>query len=162
MAQIGTSIAYTTTEAVRGALGVDAVDLKDQQILEAELDVELALDLASWCPDFAGKLSPAEPATETQLALRDALRSYAKWFCALEYIRKPLAFIQLEGDGKAERRRFTNFDWAQLTEYCAVKVAAYKAMVATLDPTVAPAADSYSLLGRVEPTYDPVTNEGAV
>lgn len=158
MAQIGTSAAFTTTEAVRGALGVDAIDLKDQQILDAELDIELGIDLASWCPDFAAKLSPADPATVDQLQLQAALRSYCKWYCALEYIRKPLAFVQLASDGKAEQRRFTNVDWEKMAEYCAAKVQTYRAAVAALDPTATKASGSYGLLARVPPLYDPITN----
>lgn len=164
MAQIGSPVVFTSTEAVRGALGIDQTDIADQSILNAALDVELGLDLYTWCPDYGAKLTvDPDSATPEQLLMKAALTTYAKWFCAAEFARKPLAHLQLYGDGKAEQRRFTNFEWDQLVAYCAGKAAHYKAMAMELDPATAdqPGA-SYATISRGVPTYDPVTNEGAV
>ena len=163
MAQIGSSTAFTTTEAVRGALGVDSTDLKDQQILDADLATELGLELSSWCGGYAAKIAPPTPVTAEQLNLQAALQSYCKWYCALEYARKPLTFVQLYGDGKAEMRRFTNFDWDTLINTCVAKVAHCKAMAILLDPAATTAqTPELSMIAGVTPTYDPVTNVGAV
>lgn len=163
MANIGTSPIFTTTEAVRAALGVDATDIKDQQILDAQLDVELALDLGTWCTGYATKLNPGGTPTPEQETLKSALLTYCKWFCALEFTKKPLAVLQLYGDGKAEQRRFTNFEWDALVANATGKVLTYKNLVLSLDPDGTPPDPTafYGIMGAVEPTYDPVTNEGA-
>lgn len=162
MANIGTTPKFTTTEAVRGALGIDETDLSDQTILDSELNVELALDLSSWVPNWKVKLDPASPATEDQTTLQLAIQTYCKWWCATEYANRVLAHLQLYGDGKAEMRRFTNFDWESLIAYCSGKLAHYKSVIQGLDPdAVQPASDAYGLISGGIPTHDPVTNEGA-
>lgn len=162
MANIGTDPKFTTTEAVRGALGVDDTDLPDQTILSSDLDVELALDLSSWLVSWKTKIDPATPATEDQLLLQKAIQTYCKWWCAAEYANRVLAHIQLYGDGKAEMRRFTNFEWEALIAYCSGKAGYYKDMVLELDPeSESPTAEAYGLISGGIPTHDPVTNEGA-
>ena len=162
MAQIGTNPQFTTTEAVRGALGVDATDIGDQAMLDADLATELGLDLATWLPSWAEKLSPSGTPTPEQLTLQKAIQTYCKWWCAAEYARKVLAFAQLYSDGKAEQRRFTNFDWEALAANCQAKAEYYRSMVGDLDPDIDPAAtaDAFTLISLATPTTDPVTNEG--
>lgn len=161
MAQIGSAPTFTTTEAVRAAVGVDHKDLPDQQILDSGIDVELGLDLSVWLPNWKTKLDPSNP-TDEQTTLKTAIQTYCKWWGALEYSRKVLAHIQLYSDGKAQMRRFTNFDWATVIETAAGKVAYYKDMIATLDPEVTlEGGDSYTLMSGGIPVYDPVTGEGA-
>jgi hypothetical protein len=162
MAQIGNNPQFTTTEAVRGALGVDANDISDQQMIDAELATELSLDLATWLPSWADKLNPGSTPTPEQTILQSAITTYCKWWCAAEYARKVLAFAQLYSDGKAEQRRFTNFDWETLAATCQAKADYYRNMVAELDPELDPStsADAYVLMSAAVPTNDPVTNEG--
>lgn len=163
MAQIGTDVALTTTDAVRGALGVDATDIPDQTILNAALDAELGLDLTTWLSNWKTKIAPAAPATEDQVNLATAIKAYCKWWCATEFARKYLTFLQLYGDGKAQMRRFTNFDWDQLVANAQSKVDTFKALVRELDPETDASAvsNSYALISGGIPTHDPVTNEGA-
>ena len=161
MADIGSSPQYTSTEAVRGALGVDLHDLPDQQILDAELDVELTLDLGTWCLGYSAKLAVGASATEAQKTLQACLRTYAKWYCATEFSLKVLTFKQVYGDGKAEQRRFGNFDWEKLATSCKAKRDTYKQQILQIDPDSAATYDgtaSYSLIGRGVPAYNPVTN----
>lgn len=162
MAQIGSTPVFTTTEAVRAAVGVDAHDLPDQMILDAELNVELGLDLSMWLPNWKVKLDPQDPVSDLQQQVKDALKSYCKWWGALEFCRKILAHTQLYSDGKAQMRRFQNFDWEQVIGLAASKVSQYKALVASLDPeAVLEGTDGYSLISGGIPVYDPVTGEGA-
>lgn len=165
MGQLTVTYPFTSTEAIRGALGVDATDLSDSRITEAELDVELVLDLSQWITNWELKLSPVDPVSPEQKRLQLALQTYCKWFCALEYLQRPLSFAQLNGDGKAEIRRFTNFDWEQLIASATLKVATYRGLVASLDPD-APADEevtaTFVLASATSPDYDPVTNEGGV
>lgn len=165
MAQIGTPVVFTSTEAVRGALGIDQTDIADQAIMNAALDVELGLDLYTWIPGYATKIFLADPETATpeQKLLQAALQTYCKWFCAAEFARKPLAHVQLYSDGKAEQRRFTNFEWDNLVAYCSGKAAQFKALAQGLDPDfVEPTATgTYAVMSRGVPSYNPVTNEGS-
>lgn len=162
MAQIGDNPTFTTTEAVRGALGIDATDINDQTILNAQLDVELGLDLGSWLPSWKTKIAPADPVTDEQDTLAKAITTYCKWWCAADFVRKYLAHVQLYGDGKAELRRFTNFDWEQLAANAQSKADYYKAMIKDLDPDIdtTQEIDAYGLISGGIPTHDPVTNEG--
>lgn len=161
MAQIGTNPALTTTDAVRGALGIDVTDIPDQTILNAELDTELGLDLASWLPNWKTKIDPATP-DDDQATLAAAIKTYCKWWCAAEFTRKLLAHIQLYGDGKAELRRFTNWKWDDLIANAQAKVDFFKSLIGDLDDEVEPpASNAYGLISGGVPTHDPVTNEGA-
>mgnify|MGYP003402389755 CR=1 FL=1 len=163
MANIGSAPVFTTTEAVRGALGVDDIDLPDQMILDAQLNLELSLDLYLWCPNFAEKLAVTPADSDEAKLLQSCLKTYSKWFCAAEYSRRTLTFKQMYGDGKAEQRRFTNFDWEALALNCAAKRDTYKQQAMPMDPDIGvldPNA-SYALASRGTPTYNPVTNEGA-
>ena len=46
--------AFTDTDKVRAALGVDSVDVSDEVLLDMQLDLELTLDLASWAAGYEG------------------------------------------------------------------------------------------------------------
>ena len=106
MANIGTSPVLTTTEAVRATVGIDAVDLPDQRLLDAQFDLELRIDFSSWYPGALTALAPADPVSVEAALLRDTLQMFCKYFCALRLVSSPLTFIQLYSDGKAEQRRF--------------------------------------------------------
>lgn len=163
MAQIGTDPTFTTTDAVRGALGVDETDIEDKMLLDAELDVELGLGLSTWLTNWKSKIAPADPISDEQATLAAAIKTYCKWWCAAEFAGKVMAFVQLYSDGKAEQRRFTNFDWETLMANAQGKADYYKDMVQGLDPDGTPAdpTASYTLISGGIPTHDPVTNEGA-
>lgn len=160
MADIGSTPVLTTTEAVRAALGVDPTDISDQKILNSEIDQELSLQLGTWLKDWRIKLQPPSGASsEAEVTVYWALRSYCKWLAAASIADAPTTIIQLYGDGKAQMRRFTNFDWNTLAETCRAKAEGYKAMVASLvgEDYIAP-GESLQVLGVVSPSYDPVTN----
>lgn len=160
MADIGSTPVLTTTEAVRAALGVDPTDISDQKILNSEIDQELSLQLGTWLKDWRIKLQPPSGASsEAEVTVYWALRAYCKWLAAASIADAPTTIIQLYGDGKAQMRRFTNFDWSTLAESCRAKAEGYKAMVASLvgEDYIAP-GESLQVLGVVSPSYDPVTN----
>ncbi len=162
MAEIGSLVVFTTTEAVRAAIGVDSVDLSDDRIIDAELDIELGLDLASWLPGYSAKLNPGDAPTELQQSIQAALRAYCKWYCASEMLNKVLAYIQVYGDGKADMRRFTNFEWDAVISRAAGKMGTYRTMILDMDPDTPGTYDpnaGYALVGSSAPTYDPVVGD---
>lgn len=162
MAQIGDSPVLTTTEAVRGALGIDHTDIPDQTILNAELDAELSLDLPLWLTNWEAKIEPPQDPTPEQKRLSTAIKQYCKWWCAAEFAAKFMAHIQQYSDGKAQMRRFTNFELDTLVANAAGKVALYRDMILELDPeSVVPDTATFVLISGGIPTHNPVTNEGA-
>lgn len=143
--------AYTDTDKVRAALGVDSVDVSDDTLEAMQLDLELTVDLDSWAPghaDFTG----------TSLSL---LQLYAAAFCAWKALDgRQLLYPFLFKDGKAETRRFT-VDLNELIATLAKRAGDFKARLATAeDITLAPRiASAAYIFGSAVPDFDPVVGE---
>lgn len=150
---------YTTTEAVRGCLGIDASDCPDAYMLDSKLDLELALDLDSFLPTHAALYTTGTGigATIPQKAVSNRITMYAQWFCALEMANRPLTVPQINTDGKAQFDRF-KVDLERLSALCAVKVKKYRADLEELVNEVAkPLGLPISLVQVAQPTQDPIT-----
>ena len=150
---------YTTTEAVRGCLGVDESDMPDTMMVTSKLDLELVVELDSWLPTHATLYSDGVAGTPTtqQAAIALRIELYAQWFCAWEMSKRPLTVPQITTDGKAQFDRF-KVDLERLTALCAEKVLKYKAELQELvlnitKPTGLPTA----LVSVATPTQDPIT-----
>lgn len=136
---------YTSTEAVRAALGVTDNEVLDEFLLDQNLDFALIRDLDDWYPDRSA-LTEAE---------ERGLRLYSMWFCAAEVAWMWMAYPQRISDGKTDMRRFTSLDLEKLAKHAEDKRDALKE---ELDP--APAAVSIgTYFAAASPDYDPVTNE---
>lgn len=155
MAALGT---YTTTDAVRGCLGVDKDDCPDRYMVDSKVDLELSLDLDGWLPTHAALYTAGTTGTPTATvkAIADRIKLYAQWFVALEFANRPLTVPQIVTDGKAQLDRF-KVDWKALAELAAQKVAKYKGeLQAAVDGTTVVA--SYTNYVNVAvPGADPVT-----
>ena len=140
--------AYTDTDRVRAALGVDAVDVSDDVLVDMMLAEELTLDLEEWLPTHATLAG----------ASSTALQLYAASFCALSALDgRELLYPYLFKDGKAETRRF-QIDLQKLKEDLAARVAKWKAKLVALEnltPTVV--ASGSFIFGSSQPATDPVT-----
>lgn len=159
MASIGSTPVFTTTEAVRASVGIDQVDLPDARLLDAQFDLELRIDFSSWYPGALTALVPAEPVGVEAALLRDTLQMFCKYFCALRLASSPLTFIQLYSDGKAEQRRFTNFDWAEMAANFGAKLETYRsAVIAQVPGEVTWDSSTAQLIGISTPNYNPITN----
>lgn len=155
MASIG---AYTTTEAVRGCLGVDSNDVPDSYMLDSKLDLELKLDLDGWLPTHAALYSAGTTGTPSaaDVAIAERITVYAQWFCTLEVANRPLTIPQITTDGKAQLDRF-KVDLRRVAELAASKVGKYKGeLVELVDAIAAPSAYT-SYVGVATPGADPVT-----
>lgn len=155
MASLGV---YTTTEAVRGCLGVDANDVRDAYMLDSQLALELTLDLNGWLPTHATLYSSGTTGTPTaaQAAIANRIKLYAQWFCALEMANRPLTVPQITTDGKAQIDRF-KVDLARVAELAAAKVARYKGELQELVDSITPVATYSSFVSVAAPGTDPVT-----
>lgn len=124
MAALG---AYTTTQAVRGCMGVDDNDAKDSVMVDSKLDLELSLDLDTWLATHAALYAAgiAGGATAEGTAISNRIVLYAQWFCALEMLTRQLLVPQIATDGKAQMDRF-KIDLDKLAEKAAAKVGKYK------------------------------------
>jgi len=150
---------YTTTEAVRGCLGIDASDCPDAMMVDSNLDLELVLDLDSFLPTHAALYATGTGggATAPQKAVSNRIKLYSQWFCALEMARRPLTVPQINTDGKAQFDRF-KVDLERLAELCAIKVAKYRADLQELvNNVVKPVGLPISLVSAAQPTQDPIT-----
>lgn len=135
---------WTTTEAVRAALGVDDTEVSDAFLLDQNMNLQLDHDLDQWYADRSAL-------TEIQ---ERGLRLYSMWFCATLVADMWLALPQRISDGKVDLRRFTELDLAELQARAAQKRDYYKGL---LDP--APAATNlYPHVAAASPDYDPVSN----
>lgn len=155
MASLGV---YTTTEAVRGCLGVDANDVRDAYMLDSQLALELTLDLDAWLSTHATLYSAGTTGTPTaeQVAIANRIKLYAQWFCALEMANRPLTVPQITTDGKAQIDRF-KVDLARVAELAAAKVARYKGELQELVDSITPVATYSSFVSVAVPGADPVT-----
>lgn len=155
MANLGS---YTTTEAVRGCLGVDEDDIPDAYMVDSKLDVELSVDLDSWLATHAALYAAGtaiSPST-AEAAIAAKISLYAQWFCALEMANRPLTVPLITSDGKAQINRF-KVDPAAVAKLAALKVAKYRAELSEAVGTGATATFAINLLGVAVPSVDPIT-----
>lgn len=157
MAALGT---YTTTQAVRGCLGVDANDCPDAYMVDSLLDVELLIDLGRWLPTHATLYSEGTTGTPTaaQSTIANCIKLYAQWFCALEMTKRPLTVPQIATDGKAQLDRF-KVDLERLTNLAAGQVAKYRDLLVELVDGETPAVGlGISLVSVAAPGSDPIVD----
>lgn len=149
---------YTTTEAVRGCLGVDLNDMPDHYMVDSKLDVELKLDLDGWLPThaalYAAGVAPGATAADVAKGVRIAL--YAQWFCAAEMAKRPLSVPQITTDGKAQIDRF-KVDLEKVAALATFKVSQYRAELDLLVNGTAIPTGVISYVGIGVPSQDPIT-----
>lgn len=150
---------YTSTEAIRGCLGLDASDLPDAYLVDSKVDLELTLDLDGWLPSHASLYAAgtAGGATAAAKAIADRIKLYAQWFGAYEMARRPLAFPQIVTDGKAQFDRF-KVDLERLAALAAEKMAQHKGKLDELvNQAVVSTGLPTSLVSVAVPGSDPIT-----
>lgn len=155
MANLGT---YTTTDAVRGCLGVDQDDLPDRYMVDSQVALELSLDLDSWLSTHAALYTTGTTGSPTasQKAVADRIKLYAQWFVALEFANRPLTVPYITTDGKAQIDRF-KVDLAKVAELAAAKVAKYKGELIEAVEGGTAAAPYSDFVSVATPGADPVT-----
>lgn len=155
MAQV---TSYTTTEAIRGSLGIDAQDCPDRVILDSNLELELEVDLDSWLGAHAALHSAgvAVSATADEKKVKNYILLYSQWFCASEMAARFLLTPQIVSDGKNQMNRFARIDLDKVKKLATDRMSKYKTL---LDEDVNGAASSIpSLISISIPDSDPVTN----
>ncbi len=155
MAELGS---YTTTEAVRGCLGVDASDCGDEVMVDSLLDVELVVNLDGWAPTHAAIFSAGglTGASAAAVRSRNLIKLYAQWWCAKEVAARNLLVPQLSTDGKARLDRF-KIDLELVEQKAASRCAQYQNLLreALGEATVSAAGLNFVL--AAPPASDPIT-----
>lgn len=157
MASLGN---YTTTEAVRGCLGIDEDDCPDNFMIESNLSLELTVDLDGWLPTHAALYSAGTTGSPTsaQVGVSNRIKLYAQWFCANEMANRPMTVPQITTDGKAQFDRF-KVDLVRLAALTAAKMGKYKAELDELVNNVQkPIGLPSSLVKAAIPSQDPITD----
>ncbi len=155
MAELGS---YTTTEAVRGCLGLDFNDCEDAVMTDALLDVELEVNLDSWLPAHAtlfaagGVVGAAAAAVKT----RKLIRLFSQWWCAREIAARNLLVPQVNTDGKARLDRF-KVDLELVEQKAASRCAQYQSLLVTDQGGSVAGALGLNLVLAAQPTSDPIT-----
>lgn len=150
--------AYTTTEAIRGSLGIDAEDCPDSYIVDSNLELELLVDLGDWLPTHASILAAGTSPTATAEEERhsNCLILYSQWYGAYQMAKRFLTFPQIVSDGKNQINRFPKIDLERVAELAAEQMAKYKGI---LDEEVngAVVASTLPIMSVASPDTDPVT-----
>lgn len=150
--------AYTTTDAVRGAIGLTPSDIPDSSLIDQQLALELEADLASWLPTHATIYAAGldAGATATQKLNTAYIQLYSQWFCASMLVAQMTLGIPMRvSDGKTEMQRFPSLDLEALMERVAARSALYKARLAESEGQQAVLSTTIMSIGI--PDYDPVT-----
>ncbi len=142
-------LSYTTTDAIRAAIGLTVDEVPDQMLQNQGLEKEINLDLDSWLPGHSSLTT--EPAVSY-------LSLYAQWYAAEQVLKQMLLAIpQMIGDGKSEMRRFLNMKVEELYPKASEKRALYKRLLEQ-DQSIQQDLGVPTLMSASRPDYDPVTN----
>lgn len=141
-------------DQVRGVLGLDPFDLKDQKLDNWGILDDLYIDLESWLPNF--EALAADP--EKGPAMTRRLRVYAKNYCASICIKVGVTYItKVWTDGEAKFERFEG-DWEQLAadfkanaDRIKLNINTYLGLVTTTDDS------GFTIAAVASPDRDPVT-----
>lgn len=153
MAQV---TAYTTADAIRSCIGVDAADCPDQVIVDSNIQLELETDLMEWLPDHATIFSDGNgnAATAEQILKKNYLVLYAQYFGGYILAIRPLSFPQIVTDGKNQMNRFSKLEMKEVAEAAASNMNKYRKKLDELHNGTASAA--LPIMGVSIPAYDPV------
>lgn len=152
---------YTTTDAVRGAIGLTDNEVTDEMLVDQNLSAALLLELGVWLPTHkaiyeAGRINAP---TADALTQYNMLRLYSMWWCACRAAKMVLAIPEKISDGKAEMKRFNTLNLEGIAEEACGMATRYQIQLQEeLGETID--TSGYSLMGSATPAYDPVTNEG--
>jgi len=135
------AILYTTTDAIRSAIGTDESDIDDTILLGQDMELQMTYDLVKLMPDHEDQ--SGDELVEMKLKL------WCMWYGALRLAESPLAIPKALGTGKDEFLRF-EIDWEALRIRASGKLA-------ELTKELVPAYTSFNtVMGKATPDYNPI------
>jgi hypothetical protein len=150
--------AYTTTDAVRGAVGLTPSDIPDASLIDQQLALELETDLLGWLPAHATLYATgiASGASSDEKLKAAYITLYAQWFCAsLLVTQMTLGIPMAISDGKSELQRFPTLDLDGLMKRVVGRRDGYRNKLAEGEGQGV--VTSASIMQSGVPDYDPVT-----
>jgi hypothetical protein len=150
------AVLYTSTAAIRAAIGVTAKELPDALFTDQSLALQMQTSLYAWIPTYATLYTAgtATGATASAQHIANLLTLYCLYFGAMRAIEMVMALRQKVTDGKQEVARFA-VKWQELLEAMRVRLEEVTAM---LDQVLTTSSGTVSYFGRAIPDYDPVAN----
>jgi len=145
---VATKILYTTTDAIRGCLGVDGYDVEESMLVNAGLDKLMLLRLMSILPNHEAVFDTEEG--ELRLTV------WAQLYGALMFIGTgQLAVAKKYAANQDTMERF-DIDFLALVENLKRRIGALEK---ELNPAVGAIYPTgmFTLVSKAEPEYDPVT-----
>lgn len=151
-------ILYTTTDAIRDAVGVSGSrEITDTMLSNQGLETQMQTYLYSWLPTHATVYSEGTTGTPTadQVYKKDLLVMWCLFFGCVRIIEMVMATRQRVSDGKSELERF-EVDWQDLLETYKARLAEVQGL---LEGEITPTYTATTMFLRVTPDYDPVADE---
>lgn len=134
-------VLYTTTSAIKAAIGVDDADIEDTLITDQNMADQMASALVLFNPTHATDIF--------NQAKKPKLEMWCMWFGALRLAESPLSIAKKYGTGKDEWERY-DVDWEALRKLAGEKLAELQD---SITPT---AATVFSMVGKATPDYNPI------
>ena len=149
-------VLYSTTEAIRSAIGMQDIELPDAVFTDQDLAVQMRTSLYGFVPAHATLYAAGEEvgATDQEVYIRDLLSQYCMFFGAVRMLESPWHARKQVSDGKSQVQRF-DIDWLELLKNLKAKL---KEVADLLDEQVNGSVDGIPYFGLARPDYDPVTN----
>ena len=153
-------LGITTSDAIRGVLGVSEEEIPDQVMTDVLLEDQLDLDIHEWLSDPVSTVIAegiAGGATETQVKRLKALKLHAQYKGAVllfSHVRSGTALETSDGQNLLKRRVD---DLEKLLPELMELAAKYQAMLVELQGGTI--TEAPTLVGKATPAYDPITNE---
>lgn len=139
-------ILYTTSDAIRAAIGIDEDDLSDAIVAGQFLDLLMMEGLQDVMPDYETQAD----ASDTVL---NRLKLWCTYFGALSLVSDAQLGIPMKIQANTDAMQRFQIDFEKLKENLAAKVAWVEAK---LNPDFSNAVSRPQLIGAAAPDYDPI------
>ena len=141
MSDVDLAVLYTSTNAIRSAIGVDGADIENEMITGQGMASQMSLAL--------GKFNPTHATDQFDPTKLPALKLWCMWFGALRLAEMPTAIAKKFSTGKDEIERF-DIDWEELKRVA-------RKNLAELQEGIAPLVSAgFSIMGKATPDYNPI------
>ena len=153
------AILYTTTDRIRGALGVSENEISDQRIVDTAIEDQLTVRLSVIRPDHAAIKTAGEAvgATDAEKLLYKILQLYCMYFGAATMLNAAQTLLFQEvTDAETTNTRFKPNDISELIDNVMGQMGLYEGMLN--DEYEQANGPGYMVASIASPAYNPVTN----
>ena len=166
---MATPIMYTTIEAIRASIGLDASDVPNSVFMDMDLNAKLNLDLGSWYSgDYdadwtTGGYDPTVPSSTNMEVLTDTqkkaylLSMYSMWFGAESVVLARMSIPQSVSDGENTMSRFKTPDFDKLLEVILSHKMSTKSQIVALTTTTSTSSVIMGTTSSTNNLVNPVT-----